>query len=274
MNILHIWDQAGVACILSKYQRRLGHSASILKRNGYDPFHIFTFYKEPLYDLDGKKFINFAIDESKKYDIIHVHSLYKIVPQIRKKYKDKIIILHYHGSELRNGLSNVSLHKLIKEADNKANFVFLATPDLLKYESEKRMYIENPIDLEHFKPMMLQKQTDEKKFLTFQTNQTDINSFTNYLQKNNIKIDVTIHDRTIMPISYGHMPNFLSKYSVYVDIRIINAQLLESLSKSALEALACNLQVLSYDLKYLNEFPSEHNAENVVKKIMDIIESI
>jgi hypothetical protein len=273
MNILHVWDQAGVSCILAKYQRRLGHSVDILKRNGYDPFHIFTFYKEPLYDLDGKKFINFVIDESKKYDAIHVHSLYKIVPQIRKKYKDKTIILHYHGSELRNGLSDISLHKLIKEADNKANYVFLATPDLIKYDSEKRMYIENPIDLEHFKPIIMKNQT-KKKFLTFKTNQTDINSLTTYLQKNNIKNDVTIHDRTVMPISYDNMPGFLSGYSVYVDIRIVNAQLLESLSKTALEALACNLQVLTYDLKYLNQFPSEHNAENVVKKIMCLIESL
>ena len=61
-------------------------------------------------------------------------------------------------------------------------------------------------------------------------------------------------------------------YSSYVDIRIVNAQLLESLSKTALEALACNLQVLSYDLRYLNEFPSKHNAENVVKKMMARIE--
>ena len=273
MKILHVWDQAGVSCILAKYQRRLGHSVSVLKRNGYDPFQIFTFYKEPLYDLDGKKFINFVIDESKKYDIIHIHSLYKIIPQIRKKYKEKIIILHYHGSELRSGLSNSSLHKLIKEADNKANFVLLATPDLIKYQSEKRMYIENPIDLEHFKPMM-QKQINEKKFFTFKTNQTDTNSLTDYLQKNNIKIDVTIHDRTIMPISYGHMPSFLSNYSVYIDIRIVNDQLLESLSKTALEALACNLQVLSYELKYLDEFPTKHNATNVVKKIMAMMESL
>ncbi len=270
MNILHVWDQAGVACVLAKYQRRSGHNVSILKRNGYDPFHIFEFYKEPLYDLTGKKFIKFVIDESKKYDVIHVHSIYRIIPELRKKYKDKIIIIHYHGSELRNGLLDPSIHKLIKEADHKADFAFLATPDLKKYESEKRKYIENPIDLEHFKPTI--QKPNEKKFFTFKTNQIDMNSFTNYLQKNNIKIDVTIHDRNIMPISYGHMPSFLGNYSVYVDIKIVNGQLLESLSKTALEALACNLQVLSYDLKYLNDFPSQHNAENVVKKIMTMIE--
>ena len=33
MNILHVWDQAGVACILSKFQRRIGHNISILKQD-------------------------------------------------------------------------------------------------------------------------------------------------------------------------------------------------------------------------------------------------
>jgi glycosyltransferase involved in cell wall biosynthesis len=273
MNILHVWDQAGVACILAKYQRRLGHNVSILKRKGYDPFDIFTFYKETLYDLDGKKFINFVIEESKNFDIIHIHSLYKIVPQIRKKYKDKIIIIHYHGSELRNGLIDHSLHKLIEEVDKKSNLAFLATPDLIKYESEKRMYIENPVDMEHFKPMIQDKQ-NEDTFLAFKTNQIDINALNNYLQKNNIKINLTIHDRTINPISYTNMPSFLSNYSVYVDIKIINNKFLESLSKTALEALACNLKVLSYDLKYLNDFPTKHKAENVVEKMMTLIESL
>ena len=60
MNILHVWDQAGVSCILAKYQRRLGHIVFILKRNGYDPFQIFTFYKEPLYDLNEKQDCNYA----------------------------------------------------------------------------------------------------------------------------------------------------------------------------------------------------------------------
>ena len=165
MNILHVWDQAGVSCVLSKFQRKIGHKVSILKRNGYDPFNFFSFYNEPLYDLDGKKFINFVIDESKKFDVIHVHSLYKIVPSIRKKYKNKIIILHYHGSELRDGLLDPSLHKLINEADQKADLVFLSTPDLTKYPSDKRMYIENPIDTEHFKPS--KQRLLEEKYFTF-----------------------------------------------------------------------------------------------------------
>jgi hypothetical protein len=103
MNILHVWDQAGVACILSKFQRRIGHNVSILKRTGYDPFKIFSFYDEPLLDLDSKKFIDFVIEESTQYDIIHVHSLYKIVPLIRKKIKTNLLFYIIMGQNYETG---------------------------------------------------------------------------------------------------------------------------------------------------------------------------
>lgn len=86
-----MWDQAGVACILLKFQRRLDHSVSISKRTGYDPFKIFSSYDELLLNLDGKKFIDFVFEKSLQYDIIHIHSLYKIVPLIRKKIKTNLL---------------------------------------------------------------------------------------------------------------------------------------------------------------------------------------
>jgi hypothetical protein len=85
-HILHIWDQVGVACILAKYQRRLGHNVRIVKRAAYDPFGISEFYKEPLLDPDGKEFLKFAIKEAKNYDVIHIHSVFKLIPELRKKY--------------------------------------------------------------------------------------------------------------------------------------------------------------------------------------------
>jgi hypothetical protein len=44
-----------------------------------------------LLDLDGKKFIDFVLKEYTQYDVIHVHSLYKIVPLIRKKIKTNLL---------------------------------------------------------------------------------------------------------------------------------------------------------------------------------------
>jgi hypothetical protein len=47
---------------------------------------------------------------------------------------------------------------------------------------------------------------------------------------------------------YGDMPAFLKKYIFYVDVRYVDDKILENLSKTALAALACDLDVLDYKL--------------------------
>ena len=46
MKILHIHDQAGVACILAKYQRRNGLESKVLSLNKIDKYGILKFYKD------------------------------------------------------------------------------------------------------------------------------------------------------------------------------------------------------------------------------------
>jgi hypothetical protein len=135
-------------------------------------------------DLDGKKFIDFVLQESTQYDIIHVHSLYKIVPLIRKKNKNKFIILHYHGSELRNGVSNMSLKKVILRAENNSNLILVSTPDLIKY-SPRTIYLNNPNDREHFKPVRYRQSNNI--YLTMKTNNLDFGLLKNYLKSNNLE---------------------------------------------------------------------------------------
>jgi hypothetical protein len=129
MKILHIWDQAGVACILTKHQRILGHDVTILKRAGYDPFGIFEFYRESLLDIDGKSFIKNAIKQAAEFDVIHVHSLYKIIPDLRRKYRDKILILHFHGSEARKAPKD----PIQEQAMELSDAVIGSTEDLAQY---------------------------------------------------------------------------------------------------------------------------------------------
>jgi hypothetical protein len=135
-------------------------------------------------DLDGKKFIDFVLQESTQYDIIHVHSLYKIVPLIWKKNKNKFIILHYHGSELRNGVSNMSLKKVILRAENNSNLILVSTPDLIKY-SPRTIYLNNPNDREHFKPVRYRQSNNI--YLTMKTNNLDFGLLKNYLKSNNLQ---------------------------------------------------------------------------------------
>lgn len=272
MRILHIWDQAGVACILAKYQRELGHHVKVLKRANYDPFRIFKFYNEPLLDIDGKSFINLALKEAKDFDIIHIHSIAKLVPMLKKKYHNKkIIVLHYHGSEIRNSKNFDNLHA---NSQDQADIILVSTLDLLNHvKNSKCIYLPNPIDIQHFSKLNNRiKSIYEEKALTITTNRTNIPILFNYLLKNNIKLKVDVIDRVLNSISYSELPNLLFQYTHYIDIKYDNGTILPALSKTGLEALACGIKVLTYDLRHINEFPSEHKPENVVKKLLTIIQ--
>jgi hypothetical protein len=70
------------------------------------------------------------------------------------------------------------------------------------------------------------------------------------------------------------MPYLLKQYNTFVDLRFVKGELLQNLSKTALESLACGLQVLNYQLKYLKQLSPEHEPVNVVKKLFNIYSGI
>ena len=76
------------------------------------------------------------------------------------------------------------------------------------------------------------------------------------------------------PLLYEEIPNFLKKYNIYVDIRIVNDKILENFSKTALESLACGLKVLNYKLEYIDKLPEKHNPVNVVNQLENIYNKI
>ncbi|HXG07539.1 MAG TPA: glycosyltransferase [Nitrososphaera sp.] len=265
MNILHLWDQAGVACILAKYHRRIGHNVKILKRAGYDPFKIFQFYQEPLLDMDGKGFLKHAVKEAAKYDVVHVHSVYKIIPDLRRKYPDKKLVLHYHGSEIRDKNND----PVRRAAESKVDIIIGSTQDLQEFVNDM-VYVPNPVDTEHFTSGNV---TGDRAF-TIKSAKGDAQRVLNYLESNNIWMQLDIIDREANPISYSEIPTFLKRYRTYVDIKYVDGILLHAMSKTGLESLACGLTVLNYELKLLHGLPKDHFPEVVASKLLGIYESI
>lgn len=294
MNILHIWDQAGVACILAKYQRRSGHKVKIMKRSGYDPFGFFNFYNESLVSSDNDEFLKLCIKDAQKYEVIHVHSIFHIVPKLRERYPSKKLILHYHGSEVRSKktiFKNVRLNKTLThfvrsfekyyyekqnittttelrlKAENNSDHVLISTPDLKNYIANNKVkYVPNPVDIEHFTKVDILSD----RSIMINTHLTDIEWALDYLAKNNFELPIEIHDRVSSPIPYSEIPKFLIQYGIYIDIRYINGVLLANLSKTALEALACGLKVLTYDLRYIEELPEVNRPESVVNRLLNL----
>ena len=151
MKILHIWDQAGVACTLAKYQRQVGHNSLVIKRNGYDKFKIMDFYKQQTFKVTFNKIFSYlAIKKAKNYDVIHVHDQYPLLKPLREKYPQKILVLHYHGSMLR-----LTPRDKLEPYERFADKILISTPDLLEFIDAE--YLPNPIDTEHFHPREIKK---------------------------------------------------------------------------------------------------------------------
>ena len=171
---------------------------------------------------------------------------------------------------LRNGYTG-SLRDTMQRL---ADIVLVSTPDLVK-SANKFCYLLNPVDTELFNERISFFDKDYKyDAIPIKTEAIDIQMALNYIKDRNLTHNIYVHDRTFNPTPYKDMPDLLKKYDTYIDIKFVNGKLLESSSKTALESLACGLQVLNYQLKYTKKLPHEHEALNVVKNLFNLYLSI
>jgi glycosyltransferase involved in cell wall biosynthesis len=293
MRILHIWDQAGVAFVLAKYQRLQGHDSKTIMVREYDKYGIAEFYNRYAIDATLQDFVQKSMDEAHSADILHVHSRSDIVFKFREEFgNSKRIILQYHGTDIRGIKKQKLPHRskvsdlavrgiftyrrvrdaiLIKKrihskAQRLADAVIVSTPDLLPLVS-KAIYVPNPIDTEHFSPDKSSSKPERAQALTMDTEATDIQLTLTYCKRHNVKLDIDVYNRIRNPIMYGDMPAFLKKYGLYVDVRYVDGKILENLSKTALESLACGLDVLDYKLDRRHGLPEEYNPMNVTSRL-------
>jgi hypothetical protein len=293
---------AGVACILAKYQRHNGIESKVLSPNKIDKFGILKYYKDYVEIIDPLNFVDYCISEAKDADVIHIHSMEEVVVQMRKTFgNSKKIILHYHGTDIR-GLKNknnpalstmkikakfymrkirnrlrlirMGYYKSAKtESQKLADEILVSTDDLLSLLPNAK-YLPNPVDIDHFSKKTNNGKNVNDNALTIKTETGNTQKVLEYCKENNIDLKIDVFDRTKSPLLHEQIPNLLKKYNLYVDIKIVNDQLLESLSKTGLESLACGLKVLNYKLEYLDKLPQIHNPVNVVNQLENIYNNI
>jgi glycosyltransferase involved in cell wall biosynthesis len=296
MHILHVWDQAGVAYTLAKYQQQLqGHEAKVIMIGDHNKYGLIEFYKQYILNVALEEFTEKCIEKAKSADIIHIHSRIDILLKLRKKFgRSKKIILHYHGTDIRGlkkqklphrsqisdlAIRSIMMYRGLRDkvlfrkrmhinAQRMADTVIVSTPDLLQLVA-KGIYLSNPVDTDHFKPDSLLK-NEQKEALTIDTEVTDIQWALDYCKMHNISLNIEVYNRIKAPIIYKDMPDFLRRYKIYVDIRYVDKTILQNLSKTALEALACGLKVLDYQLKYRQGLPLEHDPINVISRLSTI----
>jgi len=64
VGILHIWDRAGVACALAKYQTLLGHESKVLIVGSIDKYGIYEFYRKYCIQIDRLDFVKTCLSEA------------------------------------------------------------------------------------------------------------------------------------------------------------------------------------------------------------------
>ena len=65
MRILHVWDQAGVAFVLAKYQRLQGHDSRAIMVREYDKYGIGRFYNEYVIEATLEDFVENKLIDGK-----------------------------------------------------------------------------------------------------------------------------------------------------------------------------------------------------------------
>jgi len=280
--------------------------SKVLKLSKMDKYGIYDFYRDYVTIVDSEvDFINQTIREAKEADLIHVHGRSDIVLKIHERFRNsKKIILHYHGTDLR-GIKNqklphrsrlsdtiikliltyrkgrdiiLSKKKIKLNAQIVSDIVLVSTIDLLDYtalNNVKAIHLPNPIDIEHFRAdTEVFRRGGNGKALTIDNEATDINMALKYLKENNFDSEINIHDRMKQTINYQEMPEFLKQFDTYVDIRFINNKLIPDLSKTALEALSCGLNVIDHRLNNLSGLPPQHCPLTVVNTLSRIYKNI
>jgi len=243
---------------MAKWQQKAGHEAYVHSYFQNDPFGTLPYYGFPNGPAreDLQDFYNKTLELAADYDILHVHFLYGMLPLLREAYPGKKIVMHYHGGDVRRAKD----HRVRIQCEKAADYVLAAHPEVHAAVPHSTL-IPTIIDTDLFKPI----EHGTAKFIMHWSilNWELINKHLEKLKLGN----VDVLKREDKPRPYYEMPKLFAKYGTYVNIIYSSGVLIESFSKTALECLACGLDVIDWDGKTHRGLPEEHKPQNVLKAL-------
>jgi len=252
LKVLHVWDVANVASTIARYMDKCeGTESEVIVRRAFTP-HGFPVYGR-IVDGGQTSFWLNVLFEARNYDILHVHDFDRIVPVLRRVYK-KPVVLTYHS--IRMALQ----WERRRRRWSKANVLTVVTENLLR---EPAVLTPNPVDTERF--------YDRKAHREGTALYLEYGNAWFYAQDmaERLGLEITSVPRNV---PFEEMPALLSNYEYLLDFRISKAspELVNTTSKTALEALACGTKVVTWEGKLLKELPPEHRPEHVARVYYEI----
>lgn len=272
LRILHIWDQAGMSCIWSKYLKKLGHESTVIKNAGDDPFGYFDFYHETIVNEEPRNFTQLVANMAKDYDVIHVNGIFPVIPKIREENPDTPIYLFYLGTDLR---SNVNYEKRL-ECQKLATGIFYNDPDLINFMTKEDLkmnpqYMPPCVDTEIFNENVTSNEEKLAEYLAIGLSRDEVPKINEHLKNHNFKANYTFLPRFESFFKYSEMPNFLSRFDGYIDIKFnkYNGEKPFNFhSTTAMQMLALGRKVLDWNCEIVKGLKPENDPINCTKKLL------
>jgi hypothetical protein len=270
-NVLHIWNIGACGSIMVKNLKQYGYTGETIMRKSHDPFNVTELYGDQSLNMEGGEFLEYAKRIAPEFGIIHTHGIYENIPELRKIFPKKVLIVHYHGSDIADCKNNEFRLKCVKDADA----VLCSTPDLMKYAENDPVpayYIPNAVDQSVFKPMPeVQKETNNAMLQVMCY--IDLPRLEKYL-KENCPWKYEIYDREEHQVPLFDMAKVYNKYSKLIDCKIYkytkNGKPEPAYSKAGLEALACGLEVFNYEGNIVKGLPEQHTLKYQAETLISI----
>jgi len=247
-KILHVWNTAGVASIIARFtDRQFGTSSTVITRKAADRVGLTTY--GTAYPDGAARFFSRALWMSRSADVVHVHSLDRVVPWLKWLYS-KPVVMHYHGTDIEGRWREK------KGRWSRADYVAVSTPNLLEGAPSNAVHIPNPVDTDLFRPMPGDR--DPNSALSFRYGMdAEAEAIARKLGLNLVLLER-------WSVRYEQMPQTLSRYGYYIDMRKPpDHRVARSVGKAALEALACGLKVIDWEGHVIEAFPEGHAPKSV-----------
>jgi hypothetical protein len=260
LRVLHVWNTAGVASVIAKFSDRdFGTKSTVITRKAADKVGLTTYGMA--YTDGPAKFFARALLMARSADLVHVHSLDRIVPWMKRLYGSKPLVMHYHGTDIEGRW---------KEKQNRwkaADAIVCSTPNLLEGAPPSAVHIANPVDTDIFH--MIGVARNSKSALSFRYG---MDQEAEQVAKK-FGVGLTWFDRWAVP--HDRMPETFSRFAYYIDLRKpAGQQEARSVGKAALEALACCCEVIDWSGRIWHGLPDENKPEIVTAKWNELYQKL
>lgn len=248
-RVLQVWNTSGVASVIAKFSDRVyGTQSTVITRKKMDRAGLTTYGRA--YDDGATVFFARALLMARKFDIVQVQALDRVVPWLKRLYPSKPVLMQYLGTDIQDRW---------KEKEPRwrlADKVTYCTPNLSKGAPSTALYIPIPVDTDLFRPVAGPR--DPLSAVSFRYGMDAEAQEAAKVRS----LNLTLLERWTVP--HSEMPALLSKYAYYIDMRrppgLIEAR---SVGKAALEALACGCKVIDWAGKVVEGFPRENDPVEV-----------